>query len=115
MTQLADRLAKYELVLNKPGRPETAPAERFALSLCRQLDPDSGLGFDWILAQAQNKAKYIHLEQSADFAVFIFLDRSILVLLQSGYTFAVPSGTPSNIMAIENWLLTHGIGPATLH
>ncbi|MBJ2214051.1 MULTISPECIES: hypothetical protein [Pseudomonas] len=102
-------LAKVDATLLSSGRPVIPPAERQSILITGQVNPEEGRGFDWLVPEAHSKAKFIHAEGGGGFACFIFDDRSILILLQSGHVYALPSATDSNIKKIEAWLLSHHI------
>lgn len=102
-------LAKVDATLLSSGRPVIPPAERQSILITGQVNPEEGRGFDWLVPEAHSKAKFIHAEGGGGFACFIFDDRSILILLQSGHVYALPSATDNNIKKIEAWLLSHHI------
>ncbi|MNJ71999.1 hypothetical protein D3C77_686060 [compost metagenome] len=83
--------------------------ERRAILLAQLVNPDAGRGFDWLVPEAVNSAKFIHYEQSADFSLFVFDDRSVLVLLSTGFVYSVASGNPHSLVKISEWLASHNI------
>lgn len=109
--RLSTFLLTVEAQLSESDRPTVPPAERTAIQLAKQVTPEpySEFGFDWLLREGMAKAKYTKLEVKAEMGVFVFPDRSVLVLLQSGPVYAVPSATPSNIEKINRWLLDQGV------
>lgn len=109
-----DYLSRIEDVLLEMNLPPVAPADRKALQFAARVSPQNGFGFDWLVAEAAPKAKHVYLHSDADFIGFVFLDRSVLVLLQSGYLYAVPSAVDVSLRKIEGWFLSHGIQLATL-
>lgn len=109
--QLSSFLLQVESQLSQSGRTAVPPADRTAIVLAQKVTPEpySEFGFDWLLKEAMSKAKFTKLEVEAEMGVFVFPDRSVLVLLQSGPVYAVPSATQSNIDKISAWLLGQGV------
>lgn len=107
-------LSKIDAAMISSGRPAVRPAERLSLGLAAQVAPLEGRGFDWLLEQAMSCAKHVYLQPAGDFAGFVFIDRSVLILLQSGYLYAVPSAVTSNLSKIDAWLTTHGVDLTSL-
>ncbi|WP_439126206.1 MAG: hypothetical protein ACNJA3_27960 (plasmid) [Pseudomonas rhizophila] len=106
---LFDRLALFDAAMLASGRPAVAAEERRAIQLTNSVNPEAGRGFDWLVPEAASTAKIIHHEQSADFLMFAFDDRSLLVLLQTGFVYSVASCNADSLGKVEAWLKTHSI------
>jgi len=104
-----DYLSRIEDVILELNLPPVSPADREALRLAGQVSPQNGYGFDWLVAEAVPKSKHVYLHSETDFIGFVFIDRSVLVLLQSGYLYAVPSAGETNLCKIDDWFRSHGI------
>ena len=102
-------LSRIEDVILEMNLPPVAPADRQALRLAGRVSPQNGYGFDWLVAEAVPRSKHVYLHSDADFMGFVFIDRSVLVLIQSGYLYAVPSAGEINLRKIDDWFLSHGI------
>lgn len=110
---LFDRLAQFDAAMLASGRPAVPGEERRAIQLTNSVNPDAGRGFDWLVPEAASTAKIIHHEQSADFMMFAFEDRSLLVLLQTGYVYSVASCNADSLGKVQVWLKTHDIVSGT--
>lgn len=108
-TSLFEHLALVDATMLASSRPPVPAQERRAIKLTHSVDPEAGRGFDWLMPEAANSAKFIHHEQSADFTLFVFDDRSVLVLLSTGYVYSVASGNPDSVQKISAWLASHNI------
>ncbi len=106
---LFDRLAQFDASMLASGRPLVPGEERRAIQLTNAVNPDAGRGFDWLVPEAASTAKIIHHEQSADFMLFAFDDRSLLVLLQTGFVFSVASCNADSLGKVKAWLKSHNI------
>ena len=102
-------LSRIEDVILEMNLPPVAPADRQALRLAGRVSPQNGYGFDWLVAEAVPRSKHVYLHSDADFMGFVFIDRSVLVLIQSGYLYAVASAGEINLRKIDDWFLSHGI------
>lgn len=109
---LFEHLAMIDAANVASNRVDVLPQDRRAILLANQVNPSSGRGFDWLVMQAASVAKFIHLEQSADFTLFVFEDRSVLVLLSSGHVFSVANGAVDSLQKVARWLASHSIVPA---
>jgi hypothetical protein len=112
---LFDRLAQFDAAMLASGQSSVPGEERRAIQLTNSVNPEAGRGFDWLLPEAAGTAKMIHHEESAEFMVFAFDDRSVLVLLQTGFVFSVASGNSVSLGKIKAWLEGHNIvhGPSS--
>jgi len=106
---LFERLAQFDAAMLASGRPSVPGEDRRAIKLTNSVNPEAGRGFDWLVPEAASTAKIIHHEDSAEFMVFAFDDRSVLVLLQTGFVFSVASGTTASLGKIKAWLESHNI------
>jgi hypothetical protein len=106
---LFERLAQFEAAILASGLPSVPGEERRAIQLTNSVNPEAGRGFDWLVPEAASSAKIIHHEQSADFMVFAFDDRSLLVLLQSGFVYSVASCNADCLSKVQAWLKSHDI------
>lgn len=114
MTQsLFERLAQFDAAMLESGRPSVPSEERRAIQLTNSINPEAGRGFDWLLPEAARTAKIIHHEKSADFMMFGFNDRSLLVLLQTGFVFSVANCNVQSLGKVEAWLKSHDIVSGT--
>lgn len=102
-------LAQIDAVLLNNDEAHVPVKDRIAVKLAEAVNPDGGQGFDWLFQEAATTAKYIHHEEQASFTCFIFRDRSVLVLLQSGHLYAVGNGSAESLAKIRVWLGSHAI------
>lgn len=102
-------LAQIDAVLLDTGEAPVPVKDRKAVKLAEAVKPADGQGFDWLFQEAATTAKYIHREEQASFTCFIFRDRSVLVLLQSGHLYAAGNGSPESLAKILAWLGSHEI------
>ncbi|MGC6991993.1 DUF7007 domain-containing protein [Pseudomonas aeruginosa] len=85
--------------------------DRLAFKLAAMVtpEPDSAHNLEWLVQEAMAHAKFVRVEERAGAAIFIFRDRSILVALQSGMVYGVPTGSPENVEKLIVWLEGQGI------
>lgn len=119
MTQLYNYLVTTDARLQMACEAYVKQDDRFALVLARLVprEPESPLGFDWVLLQSVEKAKYTHIVPEADMAIFSFPDCSVLVLFESGLLFAAPDSSPQNAACIVAWIESKGVvgKPQVIH
>lgn len=113
-TPFLDYLSRIEDVILDMNLPPVAPAARQALRPAGRVSPQNGYGLDWLVAEAVPRSKPVYLRSDADFMGFVFIDRSVLVFLQSGNLYAVPSAGEINLRKIDDWFHSHGIQLATV-
>lgn len=111
MPELRDFLVQKDKALCEHGLEPVLAPDRTALVLARQVssEPDSAFNLKWVTGEAVRQAKFIHLEESAGFGVFVFSDRSTLVALDSGHIYAVANASDPNAEKIIAWLAGYGI------
>lgn len=104
-------LTLNDTFLQVTADPSIPARERVAFKLATQVTPEpfSEFNLDWLLKEATGQAKYVRLEPAAELAVFTFEDRSILVVLQTGMLYAVPTGSSENVRKVIEWLKEQGI------
>lgn len=108
-SSLFDRLSQIDATILASDRPPLPPIMRRAILLAQAVNPGEGRGIDWLVPEATSTAKFIHHEQAADFTVFVFDDRSVLVVLRTGFFYAVASGNAESVSKLSAWLASHNI------
>ncbi|MCU9527475.1 hypothetical protein [Pseudomonas mosselii] len=100
-------LVQIDATILSSDRPPLPPMERRAILLAQAVNPGEGRGFDWLVPESTNTAKFIHHEHVSDFTVFVFDDRSVLVVLGTGFFYAVANGDSLSVATISDWLTSH--------
>jgi len=108
-TSLFDHLVHLDATMLASDRPSVPPLMRRAILLAQAVIPGAGRGLDWLVTESTRTAKFIHHEQAADFLLFVFDDRSVLVVLSTGFFYAVASGNAESVEKLSAWLASHKI------
>jgi hypothetical protein len=104
-------LLQKDAFLSESADADIPVRERLAFVLGSKVtpEPESAHNLDWLIREATQQAKFIHLEVEAGMAIFVFRDRSILAALQNGMIFGVPTGSPANVEKLIGWLAGQGV------
>lgn len=110
MNEMAAYLERLDNFLVKAGQPDIPPGDRAAIALSRQVGAGTDKGFEWLIAECNQQARFTRIETDYELLIFTFGDRSVLAVLKGTEQVAIPDGSAPSLVHLQHWLLSFGIG-----